>query len=107
MDYVQHLRHTLIRWSARILPFYMAIFSNGTHHVLIPHVVAIVTSERGLTVRVEVQGPGGDHLPAVVTVDNRTGQLSSVGGKLSSMNCSKNIYASGGDNAVKVATDPF
>ena len=76
VNYVQYFKKQLDPLvGADIALLSMAIFSNGTFHVLIPHVVAIVTSERDLTIRVVVQNPSGDHLPASVELDQGTGPI--------------------------------
>jgi hypothetical protein len=73
IDYVDHLKDLLDPLAAVELALVsLAIFSDGTDHVLVPHVVgAIVKAERPVTIRVVVTGEAGAVVPASVAVDIR------------------------------------
>ena len=108
MDYVSYLEKQLDPLlAADIALLSMAIFSDGIRHILIPHVVAIVTSERDLTLRVVVQGPSGEHVPASVTLDEGTGPIGGRRVKIELDALLKKIGQSGGENAVEVARALF
>lgn len=57
----------------------VAIFSNGTDHVLVPHVVgAMVKAQRPLTIRLVVTNEAGAELPASATLLETDAQPKSV-----------------------------
>jgi len=74
VEYVKHLKNQLDPLiSVDVALLSLAIFSDGARHILIPYVVALVTAEQGIAIKVVVQNNDGDRIPASVTVeDERT-----------------------------------
>lgn len=112
VEYVKHLRERLDPLiSLDVALMSIAIFSNGTQHVLVPYVVASITAERGITIKVVVQTSSGEMLPASVRVDERddvdTGPAYKKRIRMEIEDLLEAIRNTAGDSAVSVAQSLF
>lgn len=104
IDYVKHLKEQLDPLiSADVALMSIAIFSDGSQHVLIPYVVALVTAEKGITIKVVVQGAAGKTQVSMLeeSPDDKRRQRIEVEALLNA------ILKVGGEEAVSVAKKLF
>src|SRR3990172_12671525 len=105
IEYVKYLKGQLDPLiSVDVALMALAIFSNGTHHIFIPHVVALITAEQGITIKVEVQNAEGDYLPAKVSIEEETSSKKSRRDKMEMEALIKEIQKAGDESAAVAQT---
>ena len=108
VEYVKHLKEQLDPLVAvDVALMSIAIFSDGTHHILVPYVVGLITAERGITIKVVLQGPSGEVLPATIGVDEENFEKKRGRDRIEIDALLDSIRSRGGDAAASVAQRLF
>lgn len=108
IEYVEHFKSQLGPLSSiDIALLSLAIFSNGSRHILVPYVVALVTSERDITIKVVVQDKNGEPLSATIDIQKDETKIKRRGERIEYEELIAAIRRNGGDEAVQTAKTLF
>jgi hypothetical protein len=108
IEYVKHLKKQLDPLiAADVALLSLAIFSDGAQHILIPYVVALITAEQGIAIKVIVQNIEGDNLSASIALQEEHSLQKRRGEKIEIEALTEAIRKTGGTKAVEVAQTLF